>query len=516
MVAVATDLLSLALLKPPGEMGADIVLGSAQRFGVPMGFGGPHAAFFATRDQYKRSAPVGSSGFPKTVEAKSPCEWRCRRGNNTSAGTKRHPIFAPPRHCWPTWQSSTRSIMVPRVSGESHSASIFTRASLEKLSNLGFAPRYQHYFDTLWIQTDLAPEIYERALQLGLNLRQTENGLGISLDETTTLADINVLLHAFAGDGEVSEISAEDVFEGNSIPGELCRSSDFLTHEVFNSYHCETEMLRYLKRLENRDFSLAHGMIPLGSCTMKLNATTEMIPVSWTEFANLHPFAPREQWQGYEIMIDELRKWLIEITGYDAMSMQPNSGAQGEYAGLLAIRRYHESLAQGHRTICLIPSSAHGTNPASASMMGLDVVVVGTDENGNIDLDDLRAKAAKHGENLSSLMITYPSTHGVFEETVRQACEIVHSYGGQVYLDGAKHERAGWNCGAGPHRGRRIPPQPAQDILYSARWRRSREWGRSASSVIWSPFCRIMSCNRSTSHNPVITEPSQPRRSARP
>ena len=278
------------------------------------------------------------------------------------------------------------------------------------------------------------PKSVERAASAQMNLRWfADDRIGVSLDETTTLDDVNELLKVIIG----REVESNSESHHDSIPDGLQRTTPFLTHPVFHRYHSETEMLRYMKRLENKDFSLTHGMIPLGSCTMKLNATTEMVPVTWPEFGGIHPFAPAEQSVGYVEMIRQLEEWLVEITGYDAISMQPNSGAQGEYAGLLAIRRYHESIGEGHRDVCLIPSSAHGTNPASASMMGMKVVVVKTDESGNIDLDDLKAKAEQHSEQLSSLMITYPSTHGVFEETVSEACQIVHDRGGQVYMDGA-------------------------------------------------------------------------------
>lgn len=438
LVAVATDLLSLTLLKPPGEMGADIVLGSAQRFGVPMGFGGPHAAFFATRDEYKRSAPGRIIGVSRDRRGKLALrmamqtrEQHIRRDKATSNICTAQALLANMSAFYAVYHGPGG---LKTIAQRVHN---YAQLVASKLSNLGFSIEHEHFFDTLLINTENASEIFDRAAELGLNLRRTEHGLGISIDETTTLDDINCLLHAFAGDNEVIEVGGDASCESPAIPEGLRRKSEFLTHEVFNSYQCETEMLRYLKRLENKDFSLVHGMIPLGSCTMKLNATTEMVPVSWPEFSSLHPFAPRDQWIGYEAMINELRDWLIEITGYDAMSMQPNSGAQGEYAGLLAIRRYQESIGQSERDICLIPSSAHGTNPASASMMGLKVVVVATDENGNIDMEDLKSKSEQHADRLSSLMITYPSTHGVFEETVKEACEIVHNHGGQVYMDGA-------------------------------------------------------------------------------
>ena len=308
----------------------------------------------------------------------------------------------------------------------------------EQLVKTGFKLVHDDFFDTAVIETEEAQAIVDRAAaEFNLNLRLVSpSQVGFSFDETTTVDDVRALLNAF-GVADAEKLEPEVAGFDSVGLKELQRETPFLQHPVFNRYRSETEMLRYLKRLENRDFSLTHGMIPLGSCTMKLNATAEMIPITFDGFANVHPFAPANQWPGYQQMVDQLRDWLIEITGYDAMSMQPNSGAQGEYAGLLAIRRYHESLGQGERDVCLIPSSAHGTNPASASMMGLKVVVVKTDDDGNIDLEDLRAKVEQHSERLSSLMITYPSTHGVFEETVTEACDLVHQHGGQVYMDGA-------------------------------------------------------------------------------
>ena len=440
LVAVATDLLSLVLLKAPGEMGADVVVGSAQRFGVPMGFGGPHAAFFATRDAFKRAAPgriigVSKDGRGKTAlrMAMQTREQHIRRDKATSNICTAQALLANIATFYAVYHGPDG---LRTIASRVH---VLAQLLASGLTAAGFEPVHKNFFDTLLIDTDNAQELYDAALAARMNLRRVgTNGLGISLDETTTLDDVFELIDVFAGGGndEDREIEFNDVFS-DAIPEPLERSSEILSHPTFHRYHCETEMLRYLKRLENKDFSLTHGMIPLGSCTMKLNATTEMIPISWPEFSQLHPFAPKDQTVGYHMMIDELTAWLVEATGYDAMSMQPNSGAQGEYAGLLAIRRYHESIDQSHRTICLIPSSAHGTNPASASMMGLKVVVVKTDEDGNIDLDDLRAKATEHSENLSSLMITYPSTHGVFEETVREACDIIHEHGGQVYMDGA-------------------------------------------------------------------------------
>lgn len=440
LVAVASDLLSLTLLKPPGEMGADIVLGSAQRFGVPIGFGGPHAAFFATRDAYKRSAPGRIIGVSKDSRGKTALrmamqtrEQHIRRDKATSNICTAQALLANMAAFYAVYHGPER---LKTIATRVH---LMTALAAKRLQSAGISIEHKNFFDTVCVHVDHAATLVANAAkEFNLNLRLIDDSrVGFSFDETTTQQDVTKLLQAFGVDGENTDLSQLELTAEPTIPDALKRTSAFLTHEVFQRYHCETEMLRYLKRLENKDFSLTHGMIPLGSCTMKLNATAEMIPVTLDGFANVHPFAPREQWDGYEAMINELRDWLIEITGYDAMSMQPNSGAQGEYAGLLAIRRYHESLGQSDRNICLIPSSAHGTNPASASMMGLKVVVVKTDDNGNIDLEDLKAKADEHSQVLSSLMITYPSTHGVFEETVREACEIVHSHGGQVYMDGA-------------------------------------------------------------------------------
>ena len=440
LVAVAADLLSLVLLKPPGEMGADVVVGSAQRFGVPPGFGGPHAAFFATRDEYKRSTPGRVIGVTRDARGNTALrmamqtrEQHIRRDRATSNICTAQALLANMAAFYCVYHGPAR---LQTIASRVHA---LTQLLASGLDELGFPPVSMHFFDTLLIETNQAEEIIQRAADRQINFRcDIEGHIGISLDETTKLDDVFDLIDVFANrdDGDDCELTGDEKFAG-AIPESLERQSDFLTHEVFHRYHSETEMLRYLKRLENRDYSLTHGMIPLGSCTMKLNATAEMIPVTWPGVGQPHPFAPPAQVAGYRDMIAELQQWLITITGYDAMSMQPNSGAQGEYAGLLAIRRYHESLGQGNRNVCLIPQSAHGTNPASASMMGLDVVVVGTDEAGNIDMDDLTAKADQHRDRLSSLMITWPSTHGVFERTVSDACQIVHDRGGQVYLDGA-------------------------------------------------------------------------------
>ena len=435
VVCVACDLLSLALLKPPGELDADIAIGSSQRFGIPMGMGGPHAAFFATRDAYKRSIPGRVIGVSKDKRgnmalrmAMQTREQHIRRDKATSNICTAQALLANMAGFYATYHGPDG---IRRIAQRVHR---LTQSLASGLRQAGIEIESDYYFDTICLNSNEANAIVQRAAEAGVNLRRVdEQRIGISLDETTTVEDVRQLVQIIAG-SEVDVAIAEDAA---AIPSELRRESPFLEHPVFNRYHSETEMLRYLKQLENKDYSLTHGMIPLGSCTMKLNATAEMIPVSWEEFANIHPFAPAEQWTGYQSMISELEDWLVELSGYDAISMQPNSGAQGEYAGLLAIRRYHESIDQAHRDVCLIPSSAHGTNPASASMMGLKVVVVKTDESGNIDMDDLRARAEEHAENLSCLMITYPSTHGVFEETVKEACELVHAAGGKVYMDGA-------------------------------------------------------------------------------
>ncbi len=439
LVAVASDLLALTVLKPPGEMGADIVLGSAQRFGVPMGFGGPHAAFFATRDAFKRSMPGRVIGVSKDRNGKTALrmamqtrEQHIRRDKATSNICTAQALLANMAAFYAVYHGPDG---VRAIAEQTYGLTCWTA---DQLMQADFKLVHDDFFDTVVIETEEAQSIVDRAaVEFDLNLRLVgPTQVGFSFDETTTTDDVRALLSAF-GVTDAESLTPDFAGFGTDKLQTLKRESEFLQHPVFNRYHSETEMLRYLKRLENRDFSLTHGMIPLGSCTMKLNATAEMIPVTFDGFANVHPFAPADQWPGYQQMVDQLRDWLIEITGYDAMSMQPNSGAQGEYAGLLAIRRYHESLGQGDRDVCLIPSSAHGTNPASATMMGMKVVVVKTDDDGNIDLDDLRAKAEQHSDRLSSMMITYPSTHGVFEETVTEACDVVHQHGGQVYMDGA-------------------------------------------------------------------------------
>lgn len=444
LVCVAADLMSLLLLKAPGEMGADVVLGSAQRFGVPMGFGGPHAAFFAVRDKYKRTMPgrligvsVDSKGDTALRMALQTREQHIRRDKATSNICTAQALLANMASFYAVYHGPAR---LKQIAGRIHRMTSLVALGLQQK---GITLLNDTWFDTLTLVLgDKRDAIYEAGLAQGINLRLLDDDkLGVSFDERKTRADIELLLTVLLGDDHGLSIDALDkqCMEQTEagIPAAYQRESEYLTHPVFNSYHSETEMLRYLKRLENKDFSLTHGMIPLGSCTMKLNATSEMLPVTWPEFADIHPFAPKDQTVGYRTMIAELDAFLAEVTGYDAISMQPNSGAQGEYAGLVAISRYHASRGEAHRNVCLIPSSAHGTNPASAAMASLTVVIVECDKNGNVDLKDFRAKAELHADNLSSVMITYPSTHGVFEEAVVELCEITHQYGGQVYMDGA-------------------------------------------------------------------------------
>ncbi len=440
LIAVATDLMSLALLTPPGEMGADVVVGSAQRFGVPMAFGGPHAAFLATREEYRRSVPgriIGVSrdryGNPALRMALQTREQHIRREKAMSNICTAQALLAVMAGFYAVWHGPRG---IQRIARRIHR---LTCVLAEGLSRGGLEPVHRHFFDTLTLK--IADGDQQRLLQaasrIGINLRADRPGyIGISVNEQTRRQHIEELVRALTGqDLRVDTIDSE--LEGDQIPDALQRSSSFLEHEVFNRHRSETEMLRYLKQLENRDLSLAHAMIPLGSCTMKLNATTEMMPVTWPKFAELHPLCPWDQARGYHALIDDLEKMLSEITGFPGISLQPNAGSQGEYAGLLAIKRWHESQGQGHRRICLIPSSAHGTNPASAQMTGMEIVVVGCDSEGNIDIDDLESKVARHRDELAALMITYPSTHGVFEEDVVKICDMVREAGGQVYLDGA-------------------------------------------------------------------------------
>ncbi|SIQ64672.1 aminomethyl-transferring glycine dehydrogenase [Aquipseudomonas alcaligenes] len=441
LACVATDMLSLLLLTPPGELGADVVFGSAQRFGVPMGYGGPHAAFFATRDAFKRAMPGRIIGVSKDARGNTALrmalqtrEQHIRREKANSNICTSQVLLANMASCYAVYHGPQG---LKRIAQRVHRLTAVLAAGLEQK---GVKRDNQFFFDTLTLDVGgMQTAIIESAKAARINLRILGRGkLGVSLDETCTAQTVEQLLCIFLGADHglsVAELDASLVSDG--IPAALQRTSSYLTHPVFNSHHSETDMLRYLKRLENKDLALNQAMIPLGSCTMKLNATSEMIPVTWPEFGALHPFVPADQAVGYKLMIDELEAWLRAITGFDAICMQPNSGAQGEYAGLLAIRKYHESRNEGHRDICLIPASAHGTNPASAQMLNMRVVVVECDAAGNVDMDDLKAKAAEAGDKLSCLMITYPSTHGVYEEGIREICEIVHSFGGQVYMDGA-------------------------------------------------------------------------------
>ena len=443
LFVVATDLLALTQLRPPGEFGADIAVGSSQRFGVPLGFGGPHAAFLATREEFKRQVAGRIVGISKDDRgrlayrlAMQTREQHIRRDKATSNICTAQVLLAIMAGMYAVYHGP-RGLqeIAARVRG-------LTRVLAGGLERLGFDLGTDPFFDTLCVQTDpaRATAIVQEADRRGINLRSFPDGgsIGVALDETVTIDDVRELLDLFAGENGKAP-AVEELLEGHDSDYEapFARTSDYLTHEVFHSYHSEHEMLRYLHRLQGRDISLTQSMIPLGSCTMKLNGTTLMIPVSWPEFGGLHPFAPREQSAGYLELFERLERWLAEITGFDAVSLQPNAGAQGEYAGLLVIRAYLHKHEQAHRNICLIPTSAHGTNPASAVMAGMKVVPVACDDHGNIDIADLEAKAQAHRETLGALMITYPSTHGVFEAEVKRACAIVHEAGGQVYLDGA-------------------------------------------------------------------------------
>ncbi len=445
-VAVAADLLSLTLLTPPGELGADVVVGTTQRFGVPMGYGGPHAGYFATKEIYKRHIPGRIIGVSKDKDGNNAYrmalqtrEQHIRREKATSNICTAQVLLAVMSAMYAVYHGpkGLKNIAL-RVHG-------LTKVLEIGLKHLGFSQENKYYFDTLKItlpSAEAKEKLRQTALDNSINIRYFEDAsVGISLDETTSNSDVQALLNIFESISEKSlqDFDHEKHSKGLSLnwPEELVRKSEYLTHPVFNTHHSEHEMLRYIKRLENKDLSLTHSMIALGSCTMKLNATTEMIPLTWPELGNMHPFSPLEQSKGYQQMFDQLCQWLAEITGFAATSLQPNSGAQGEYAGLLVIRAYHQSRGESHRNIVLIPSSAHGTNPASAVMAGMKVVIVKCDDNGNIDVDDLREKAIAHKENLAAVMITYPSTHGVYEERIVEMCEIIHENGGQVYMDGA-------------------------------------------------------------------------------
>lgn len=442
IVSVAAEFMSLVLLEAPGKQGADIVFGSAQRFGVPMGYGGPHAAFFAARDEHKRSMPgriigvsrdaAGNTALRMAMQTR---EQHIRREKANSNICTSQVLLANIASLYAVYHGPAG---LQRIAGRIHRLTDILAAGLKQG---GLTLRHHSWFDTLTVEVADKAAVLDRALSFGANLRtDIHNAVGITLDETTSREDVAALLSILLGEDHAIDIEALDAQVANnsqSVPADLLRKEAILTHPVFNRHHSETEMMRYMHSLERKDLALNQAMIPLGSCTMKLNAAAEMIPITWPEFAGLHPFCPADQASGYLQMIGQLSQWLVQLTGYDALCMQPNSGAQGEYAGLLAIRRYHESRNEAGRHICLIPSSAHGTNPASAQMAGMSVVVVACDKQGNIDLHDLRQKAEQAGEALSCIMVTYPSTHGVYEETIREVCQIVHQFGGQVYLDGA-------------------------------------------------------------------------------
>jgi glycine dehydrogenase len=438
-VAVAADLLALTLLTPPGEMGADVVVGSAQRLGVPMGYGGPHAAYFATKDAYKRQIPgriigvsIDAQGNRALRMALQTREQHIRREKATSNICTAQVLLSVMAAAYGIYHGPQG---LKNIAAKVHG---LTRLFAESVEGLDYQLLTHNYFDTVTLHTEDSAALRIIAERKGVNFRYLEQGnISISFDETKTLADVEELLSIFAeASGKEAKINLKNEIDIVFAPS-LNRTSAYMTHPVFSSYHTEHEMLRYLKSLENKDLSLVHSMISLGSCTMKLNATAEMIPVTWPEFGKIHPFAPQEQTLGYQQLFQELNDWLCAITGFAKMSLQPNSGAQGEYAGLMVIRAYHESREEGHRNIALIPSSAHGTNPASAVMAGMQVIVTKCDERGNIDVEDLRAKAEQYADRLSCLMATYPSTHGVFEESIKEICEIIHQNGGQVYMDGA-------------------------------------------------------------------------------
>ena len=439
LVVVAADLLALTLLKPPGEFGADVAVGNTQRFGVPLGFGGPHAAYFATRDEYKRHMPGRLVGVSHDAEghaayrlALQTREQHIRRDKATSNICTAQVLLAVIASMYAVYHG-------PRgLRAIAERVHRLTSQLADGLRALGLKIAHENFFDTICVEVESSALILEHAQKADCNLRALgPRAIGISFDETTTARDIELLMSVFRGT-LVRDFADEELGEPPiRIPQSAIRTSEFLTHAVFNTHDTETEMLRYLKKLESRDLSLTTSMIPLGSCTMKLNATAEMFPISWPEISKLHPFAPTEQTVGYAEICKQLENWLAEITGFEAISLQPNAGSQGEYAGLLAIREYHASRNEGHRNVCLIPTSAHGTNPASANMAGFRVVSVACLKDGDIDLADLRAKVETHARDLAALMVTYPSTHGVFEPTIREICDIVHARGGQVYMDGA-------------------------------------------------------------------------------
>jgi glycine dehydrogenase len=440
LVVVAADLLALTLLTPPGEWGADVVVGSAQRFGVPMGYGGPHAGYLATRDDFKRTMPgrlvgvtIDANGGPAYRLALQTREQHIRREKATSNICTAQVLLAVIAGMYAVYHGPEGLTTIAR---RVHRLTAILKAGLERL---GHEVPTAHFFDTITIATGATTHaILERGVACGMNFRRIdERTLGLSLDETSTRADVEAIWQAFGGVD--AAVGLTDLFARalDALPEVLRRSSAFLTHPTFNRYHAETEMLRYLRRLADRDIALDRAMIPLGSCTMKLNATSEMIPVTWSEFGDLHPFAPWDQAEGYREVVADLERMLCAATGYAAVSLQPNAGSQGEYAGLLVIHAYHASRGEGHRAVCLIPASAHGTNPASAHLAGMRVVVVACDDDGNIDMVDLEKKAREHHADLAAIMVTYPSTHGVFEAGIGRLCEIVHEHGGQVYVDGA-------------------------------------------------------------------------------
>jgi glycine dehydrogenase len=437
---MATDLLALAVLTPPGELGADVAIGSAQRFGVPMGFGGPHAAFFATRDEHKRVMPgrligvsVDAQGNRALRMALQTREQHIRREKATSNICTAQVLLAITASMFAVYNGPKG------VRKSAERTQRFVQIFVKAVSDLGYTVKTKHFFDTVTMHVPgRAHMLWAKAKEARINLRFVDaDHIGISFDQTTRRQEVLRLLTVFKANAASTDLDAIDKKVAAALPKALQRTSSYLTHPVFERYHSETEMLRYLRHLQAKDLALDQAMIPLGSCTMKLNATSEMIPITWRHFSLLHPFAPLEQAQGYIQLFEELEQMLSEITGFDAVSLQPNAGSQGEYAGLLAIKRYHESRGDHHRNICLIPVSAHGTNPASAAMAGMQIVIVGCDPQGNVDVSDLTSKAKQHAANLAALMITYPSTHGVFEEAVIDICKTVHDHGGQVYLDGA-------------------------------------------------------------------------------
>ncbi|HYG20186.1 MAG TPA: aminomethyl-transferring glycine dehydrogenase, partial [Ohtaekwangia sp.] len=438
-IVMAADIMSMVLIKSPGEMGADVVVGSSQRFGVPMGFGGPHAAFFAAKDEFKRQIPgriigasIDASGNSAYRMALQTREQHIRREKATSNICTAQVLLSVMAGMYAVYHGADR---LKKIAGRIHALAKNLEAGLKAI---GIKQLNEFYFDTLKIDVADKTTVRREAEARGVNFRYFPDGyIGISLDETTSAADVDLILNILAtAEGKKVSVPQANGKETN-LPAALVRTSAFMTHPVFNMHHSEHEMLRYIKRLENKDLSMVHSMISLGSCTMKLNATAEMVPVTWPELGSMHPFTPADQTKGYQEMITDLENWLKEITGFSGVSLQPNSGAQGEYAGLMVIRAYHQDRNDHHRNIALIPASAHGTNPASAVMAGMDVIVVKSDEEGKIDVADLKGKAAQHKDKLACLMVTYPSTHGVFEEAITDICETIHRNGGLVYMDGA-------------------------------------------------------------------------------